>query len=127
MSTAVLSAPSSRVRPWTVTTVVVLTLLNAVMGIAPGPDGYDGIPAAILVISAVSAVLFAVGAWGVWNLMKWAAILVFVVTAINTLASFGGIFNAPSTYLRVLCAIGTPLGVLTCVLLVLPQTRRVLH
>ena len=129
MSTAaILSSPRSQsARPWTLTAAIWLTIVNGLGSIAPLPWIAGDIPAAGVGLSIAFAIVVLAGAWGIWQGWKWAAIVVFVVTAINALLSIPGVFAAPTTTIKVLTAIGLPILVATCVLLAARQTRQALH
>lgn len=129
MSTAaVLSSGRSRSeRPWTLTAAIWLTIFNGVGSIAPLPWIAGDIPAVGVALSIAFGVVVLAGAWGMWQGWKWAAIVVFVLTAINFLLSIPGMFAAPTTTLKVLTAIGAPILLATCVLLLVRQTRQALR
>ncbi len=131
MSTAaVLSSSSSRnqsERPWTLTAAIWLTVINGLGTILPLPFIAGDVPGVAVVLSIVFGVVVLAGAWAMWRGSKWAAVVVFVLTAINFVFSIPGAFAAPTLTLRILTGVGAPLLLITCVLLVMRQTRRALH
>ncbi|MGE0599687.1 MAG: hypothetical protein AB7J35_11550 [Dehalococcoidia bacterium] len=127
MTTATLSTRAPSARPATLNAAIVLTIINAIGSIAFLPLAPDDIPGIAIVLTIAFTVVVLFGAWGMWNSWKWAAILVFVVTAINGLLSIPGIFAGPNLAVKISCAIGVPIFVATCVLIAKKQTRDALH
>ena len=127
MTTATFPSRAPSARPTTLNAAIVLTVINAVGSVAILPFIADDTPGVAIVLSIAFAVVALIGAWGMWNCWKWAAIFVFAITAINGLLSIPGIFAGPDTTVKVSCAIGVPIFIATCVLIVMKQTRAALH
>ena len=86
--------------------------------------GYDEVPVGVQVFSVAGALFVLAGAWGLWNLRRWGAILVFVVTLLNTLSALPGLGDPPSGWILAGLLIAVPLGVAILVLIALPSSRR---
>lgn len=86
--------------------------------------GADAIPGFVIVIGAVIGVLTLFGAWGMWNLQRWGAILVLVLTGLNTLSAVPGLFDPPSGWILIELGIFIPLGVVDMILIALPASWR---
>ena len=127
MTTATFPTRAPSARPTTLNAAIVLTIVNAIGSVALLPFITDDIPGAAIVLSVAFTVAALLGAWGMWNSWKWAAIFVFVITALNGLLSVPGIFAGPDLAVKISCAIGVPIFIATCVLIVLKQTRAALH
>ncbi len=127
MTTATFPSRAPSARPWALNAAIALTVVNAIGSVAILPFITDDIPGAAIVLSIAFAVVALIGAWGMWNSWKWAAILVFVITALNGLFSIPGIFAGPDAVVKVSCIIGVPIFVATCVLIAKKQTRAALH
>ncbi len=114
-----------RQRPTVITAAVLLGVAIQVVSIpfffAPGANE---IPGFAIAVGIVAIVLTLVGCWGMWNLHKWGGILALVVTFINTITAFPGIFAAPSGWIQAECIALLPLGVVDMVLMALPATWR---
>ena len=125
MASVAAGASAAKARPTTVTLAVLLIVFTQLASIpfffAPGADE---IPAAVGVLFAVAGVLTLVGAWGMWRLRRWGAILAFVLTLLNVLASIPGYFDPPSGWILFeLWTLG-PLTVLALILILLPGSRQ---
>ena len=112
-------------RPATVTAAVALTAFSTIGSLpllfAPGADE---IPGAVVVFGLVAGIASLAGAWGMWNLRRWGAILVFILTLLNTLSALPGLIDPPSGWLLAAILIGVPIGVATLVLVAHPASRR---
>lgn len=123
----VVTAPRSTQvhRPSAVTAAVVLTAITA---LATFPmmalPGSDEIPTEAIVIGIVASVAMLVGAWGLWQLRRWGAVLTFILTFLNVLASIPAFFEAPSDWIVAAAAIGIPVSLVVLVLIALPTSRR---
>jgi hypothetical protein len=106
---------------------VALTVLGAIGSLATLPFMPDEAPDAIIPISIALAVVSLIGACYLWQGLRWAAILLFVVTAFNGVSSAPGVFEADETYNKILAGVGVVLAVIVCVLLVRRSTRAALR
>ena len=119
------ASPGVTNRSSTVTTAALFLALAGVLGLLAAPAGLGEVGAAILISALVFTVLRFVAAIGLWHCRRWAAILGFVVTLLDTLLALPGAFGAaPNAALAIVAAIGVALGVATLVLLALPASRR---
>ena len=126
MTTATFPSRMTSARPWTLNAAIILTVFIAAVSVAELPLMND-VPTVALVLTFPYAAVSFLAAWGMWNGRKWAAIVAFALTAINGLLSIPGIFEGPSTAVKVSCAIGVPLMAATCLFLAMKQTRAALH
>ncbi|MCA9830294.1 MAG: hypothetical protein R3B97_11610 [Dehalococcoidia bacterium] len=130
MTATVQSQMVTRARPGTLAAAVALTVFNA---LAPFPllPTMSGVNGFVVTVAVVFAVVSLLGAWGLWRGWKWAAILLFVISLLNALLSFGGIFTAPDgspdTWDRTLNSIGVIISLGICALITVRTTRRALH
>ena len=123
MSTIAASPVATR-RPATVTAAAVLLALLGAVGLILAPAFLDEAGAAFIAILVAISALRLVAAVGVWRCRRWAAILGFVVSLLDTLLAAPGLFAAPDATSRTLAIVGVVLGVATLVLLALPASRR---
>jgi hypothetical protein len=123
MSTIAASTVATR-RPATVTAAAVLLALLGALALILTPAFLDQAGTAFTAIAVAIAALRLVAAVGVWRCRRWAAILGFVVSLLDTLLAAPGLFFAPDATSRVLAVSGVVLGVATLVLLALPGSRR---
>jgi hypothetical protein len=114
-------------RPGTLVSAVVLAVLGAIGSLVTLPLMPDEAPEAIIPISIALAIVSLLGAWFLWQGLRWAAILLFVVTAFNGLSSAPGVLEADETYNKVLAGVGVLLAVVVCALLVRRSTRAALR
>ena len=119
MSSIVAPARSERSRP---TAVTVAALLAVFIQLASIPfyfvPGADEMPGVVIVIGTVFGLLTLLGAWGMWRLLRWGAILTFVVTLLNVVSSIPGYFDPPSGWISLeLWTLG-PLSLAVLVLLI---------
>lgn len=107
-------------RPTTVTAAAVLLAAMGVLGIAVLPlvDGGAG----VIVVGTIS-LLRLVAAFGVWHRRRRAAILGFVVTALDALAALPGVFFADGLWWA-LATTGVVAGIAAMVLLAHRTSRR---
>lgn len=121
--------PAGSARPTTLVWAVALIAIGIVANAATLPiQPEDAPPMAVLVtFSLVLSALWLVGAWGLWQGRRWAAVLTFVVTVLNGLATAPGIFFAGEVWVNVLCVIGVLHAIALCWLLVTKTTREVLR
>ena len=118
------ASPVATRRPTTVTAAAVLLALLGALGLILAPLLLSEAGAVFTAIILVLAALRLVAAVGVWCCRRWAAILGFVVSLLDTLLAAPGLFFAPDATSRALATAGVLLGVATLVLLVLPASRR---
>ncbi len=111
-------------RPTTITAATVLLALLGVVGLLLAPVATAEADAAFIGITVAISALRLVAAAGVWRYRRWAAILGFVVSLVDTLLAAPGLLFAPNAMWRVLAIVGVVLGIATLVLLVLPTSRR---
>jgi hypothetical protein len=123
MST-IAASPITTSRPNTVTAATVLLALTGVVGLLTAPLGADEAGAVFVTIGVAISVSRLVAAIGVWRCRRWAAILGFVVSLLDSLLAAPGILFAPDNTLRAMAIAGVVLGVATLVLLMLPASRR---
>ncbi|MGA7670391.1 MAG: hypothetical protein WBW04_08200 [Nitrolancea sp.] len=113
-----------RARPgavaWEAGLAVALQIMYVVFGFIPGAD----FPGIAIVIGLVVALLTVVAAYGMWNLHRWGAILLFVVTLLDTLTALPGLFFPPNNWVLAELIVGVPLSVVVLVLVALPSSRR---
>jgi hypothetical protein len=102
-------------------------VLGAIGSLATLPLIPDEAPDAIVPISIAIAVVSLLGALYLWQGRRWAAILLFVVTAFNGLSSAPGVFEADEAYNKVLAAIGVVLTIVVCALILQRSTRAALR
>jgi uncharacterized membrane protein (DUF2068 family) len=102
----------------------VLLAVLAALGLVAAPIGADEHGASFVVICIVVSALRGIAAAGVWRMWRWAAILGFVVTLIDTLLAVPGIFDGSSTGMQVLSALAVPINVATLIVLAWPTSRR---
>lgn len=130
MTATVQSQMATSARPGTLAAAVALTVFNA---LAPFPllPTMSGVNGFVVTVAVVFAVVSLLGAWGLWRVWKWAAILLFVISLLNALLSFGGIFTAPDgspdTWDRILNSVGVIVSLGICALIAVRTTRRALH
>ena len=117
------------VRPTSLVWAVALIGIGVVVNLAALPiQPDDAPPPAVVWTTGIGlSALWALGGWGLWQGWRWAAILTFVVTALNGLATVPGIFFPDETWIKVLCAIGVIHAIVVCWLLVLKSTREALR
>ncbi|MGE3075426.1 MAG: hypothetical protein AB7N24_16845 [Dehalococcoidia bacterium] len=127
MTTATFPSRAPSARPATLNAAIVFTIINAIGSVALLPWALDDIPGVAVVLSIAFTVVVLLGAWGMWKGLKWAAIGVFVLTALNGVLSIPGIFAGPDLAVKVSCAVGVPIFIVTCVLIAMKQTRAALH
>lgn len=115
-------------RPPALVAAVALTLLGVVGGFATLPLIPDDAPSFVLPLVIGVSLVTVLAAWGLWQCAKWGAVLVFVISAFNGLTGLPGIFaDDLSTAFRVMNVVGIAVAVAICWLLLLRQTRQVLH
>jgi hypothetical protein len=122
MSTAAFSNVAGR--PSTVTAAAVLLAVLAALGLVAAPIGADEHGASFVVICIVVSAIRGIAALGIWRLRRWAAILGFVVTLLDTLLAVPGIFDGSSTGMQLISAIAVPINVAALALLAWPASRR---
>ena len=123
MSTIATSPDATR-RPATVTAAAALLALLGAVGLILAPAFVGEAGAAFTAVLVAFSALRLVAAVGVWRCRRWAALLGFVVSLLDTLLAAPGLFFAPDATSRALATSGVVLGVATLVLLVLPASRR---
>ncbi len=113
-----------RARPgavtWAAGLAVALQIMYVVYGFIPAAD----FPGTAIVIGLVVSLVTVVAAWGLWRLRRWGAILLFVVTLLDTLAALPGLFFPPNNWVLAELIVGIPLSVVVLVLIALPSSRR---
>ena len=88
-----------------------------------GPEsGVPPFPALVIGLVLNSAGI--VAAYGVWKNQKWAKIVSIFVSALGILLSLPGLLFAPNIMLKLIAAVGTAIGVLVIVLLMLRPAPR---
>jgi uncharacterized membrane protein (DUF2068 family) len=123
MSAGTLTKTSQR--PASITAAATLLGVLGAVGLIAAPLGYDDNGASFVVIALVIAVIRFIAAAGVWRLQKWAAVVGFVITALDTLLALGAIFDdSGPAALRMLSLLAVPLGLATLVLLARQSSRR---
>ncbi len=75
-------------------------------------------------LGLVVALVSVVAAYSMWNLHRWGAILLFVVTLLDTLTALPGLFSPPNNWILAELIVGVPLSVVVLVLIALPSSRR---
>ncbi len=105
---------------WAALLAVGIQIGSIPFSFTPGAD----IPGFAIVIGMVVLVLTVLAAWGMWNLRRWGAILMFVVTLLNTLTAIPGFFMPPNNWILAELVVGVPLSVVVLVLIALPSARR---
>ena len=123
MSTIAASPVATR-RPPTVTAAAALLALLGALALILTPAFLDEAGAAFTAVAVAFAALRLVAAVGLWRCRRWAAILGFVVSLVDTLLAAPGLFAAPDATWRLLAVVGVVLGLATLVLLALPASRR---
>lgn len=110
-------------RPPTVTAAVALLALTAALfpPIALALGDFDP---GVLAIGGTFAALKLVAAVGLWRCRRWAAVLGFVTTLLDTLLALPGLLEASNGPLVLVSATAVALGVPTLLLLALPTSRR---
>jgi hypothetical protein len=113
------------VRPMTLVWAVALIAVGIVANLATLPVQPDDAPpiAVLVTMSLALSALWLVGAWGLWQGWRWAAVLTFVVTVLNGLATAPGIFFAEELWINIGCVIGVIHAIALCSLLVTKSTR----
>jgi hypothetical protein len=105
---------------WAVGLTLVLTLAGLLLPLVPDAD----VPGFAIVIGGIGSVLTLFGVWGLWNLRRWGAVMTFVLTVLNVVASVPPVFEAPSNWIRVAAIIGIPAQLAVLALIALPASRR---
>ena len=123
MSTIATSPVATR-RPPTVTAAAALLALLGAAGLLLTPAFLNAAAAAFAAYLVAISALRLVAAAGVWRCRRWAAILGFVVSLLDTLLAAPGVFDALDAMWRLEAIVFTALGLATLVLLVLPASRR---
>lgn len=123
MSTIAASPVAAR-RPATVTAAAALLALLGALVLLLTPFFLNDAGAVFTAIAVAIAALRLVAAVGVWRCRRWAAILGFVISLLDTLLAAPGLFAAPDATWRLLSSLGVVLGLATLVLLALPTSRR---
>ena len=123
MSTIAASPVAIR-RPAPVTAAAVLLALLGAAGLLFAPASAGEAGAAFTAVIVALAAMRLVAAVGVWRCRRWAAILGFVASLLDTLLAAPGLFFAPDATARALATSGVVLGVATLVLLALRASRR---
>src|SRR5690349_5155010 len=104
-------------RPTMVTVAVALLAFTGAFGLLAAPAGLGEVGLVILVPALVFAGLRFVSAYWLWRGRRWAAILGFVVTLLDTLLALPGLSSAPNGLLQVMATIGVAIGIPMLVLL----------
>lgn len=112
-------------RPATVMAAVALLIITAVISLVAVPSGLSDVGLIILAPALVFSVLRFVSAYWLWQGQRWAAILGFVVTLLDTLLALPGVFGAPNNRLLILAAATVVIAVPQLVLLGILMLRRV--
>jgi len=117
------------VRPTSLVWAVTLIGIGVVVNLAALPiQPDDAPPPAVLWTMGIGlSALWALGGWGLWQGWRWAAILTFVVTVLNALATVPGIFFADELWINIGCVIGVIHAIALCWLLVMKSTRDALR
>jgi hypothetical protein len=105
---------------WAALLAVGIEIGSIPFGFTPGAD----MPGFAVVIGIVVTLLTIVAAWGMWNLRRWGAIVMFVVTLLDTITAIPGLFMPPNDWILAELIIGVPLSVAVLVLIALPASRR---
>ena len=121
---ATVAQSPTTIRPPTLTAASTLLALMGLAGIVFAPLASSEADAVFLAITATISALRVVAAVGVWRCRRWAAILGFVVSLVDTLLAAPGLFSAPNVMWQVLATIAVLAGIATMALLVLPESRR---
>lgn len=121
-ATGTISSTGSR--PATLVAAVLITVAGAVLGIATLGMIPDEAPGFIGPVQAGVAVLWIACSWFMWQGHRWAAIAIFVTTAISGLLALPGPFAAPDVSDKILAGIGIVQAVAVCWLLLLRSVRR---
>jgi hypothetical protein len=116
-------------RPNSLVAAVALIVLGALLNLASLPiQPEDGPPMEVVVpVTLALSAIWLGSAWGIWQGMKWAAVVAFVVTAVNALLAAPGIVFAEELWVNIACAIGVVHAIAVCWLLVAKSTRAALR
>lgn len=112
-------------RPMMVTSAVALLAFTGILGLLAAPAGLGAVGFVILIPALAFAALRLISAYWLWRGQRWAAILGFVVTLLDTLLALPGLSDAPNGTLQLLATAGVVLGIPLLVLLGIVIFRRV--
>ena len=110
-------------RPSTITGAVWLLVLVAAITVPTVIVLMDGFDAGFVPIAATLATLKLIGAAGLWRCRKWAMMVAFGATLLDTLFAAGSIPDLSGGETVAVTAI-VLVGIVTLVLLVLPASRK---
>lgn len=113
-------------RPTTVSAAVLITVIMNVVSlplfmVLPGSED---IPTAAIVLGLVAGAVSLISAWAMWNLRRWGAIVTFVLTLLNMLASLPAFGDPPSNWVIGAIAVSIPPTIVALVLTAHPTSRR---
>jgi len=116
-------------RPATLTWAVALIVAGAIVNVATLPiQPEDAPPLAVVVpITLALSAAWLISARGIWQCARWAAVVGFIVTAVNALLAAPGVVFAEEPWINIACAIALVHAVAVCWLLVTPATRAALR
>ncbi|MFN8515105.1 MAG: hypothetical protein U0232_19130 [Thermomicrobiales bacterium] len=112
-------------RPTMVTVAVALLIFTGVLGLLAAPAGLGEVGLVVLIPALVFAGLRFISAYWLWRGQRWAAVLGFVATLLDTLLALPGLSSAPNGMLQVMATIGVVIGIPMLVLLGIVMFRRI--
>lgn len=112
-------------RPAPVRLAVLLSIIAVIVSIpfyfAPG---FEDVPLSANVFAVVAGIVTLAALRWLWECRRWAAIVIFAITALNVVSSIPGLVEPSSGWVVAAILIGMVFAIPVLVLLVLPESRR---